>query len=186
MAMKRVGICFDIDGVLLRGKKRLDGATESMTKLIDRNIPFVLLTNGGGVHKAKKALQVSNSLFPEASALSHQNNNGMISKYHISADQMIVSHTPMSSIVVDKYKDKRVLVLGCRESSTSVANELGLNKVVTAQQLHNQIPSLYPFRTTATDPNDPSFKDPYKDEPIESIFIVHDVGSFYLLFILLN
>lgn len=43
---KRVGVCFDIDGVLLRGSHVLPGAFEALDKLDRYNVPYIFLTNG--------------------------------------------------------------------------------------------------------------------------------------------
>jgi len=43
----KVGVVFDIDGVLVRGRKVIPTAKDAIHKLEDNNVPFIYLTNGG-------------------------------------------------------------------------------------------------------------------------------------------
>lgn len=57
------GIAFDIDGVLIRGKTPIGGSPAALKKLYDHSgslrIPYVFLTNGGGVRESKRAVELS-------------------------------------------------------------------------------------------------------------------------------
>jgi ribonucleotide monophosphatase NagD (HAD superfamily) len=68
----------------------------SDSHLYTRQVPFVLLTNGGGVTEAEKASQISE-----------------IVGVRIDPKQVILSHSPMQSLA-EKYKEKRVLIVGGR------------------------------------------------------------------------
>ncbi|CAG8682074.1 11585_t:CDS:2, partial [Scutellospora calospora] len=64
------GICIDIDGVLIKGTTVVP-ETKSALQFLDgknklkKKIPFVLLTNGGGVTESRKAEELSEMLgFP--------------------------------------------------------------------------------------------------------------------------
>ncbi|KAJ1932496.1 hypothetical protein FBU59_006354, partial [Linderina macrospora] len=90
-------VAFDIDGVLIKGKRTLDEGRRALEMLNGNNvfgkrIPFVLLTNGGGVTEADKAADISKRLGVE-----------------IKPEQVILSHSPMQALT-DKYADKHVLV----------------------------------------------------------------------------
>jgi ribonucleotide monophosphatase NagD (HAD superfamily) len=50
---------FDIDGVLIRGKEEIPGATQVLQKLTALHVPFVFVTNGGGCTEAHKAAELS-------------------------------------------------------------------------------------------------------------------------------
>ncbi|KAJ1919334.1 hypothetical protein H4219_002022 [Mycoemilia scoparia] len=57
-------VVFDIDGVLIRGKNAIPQAVKALRILdgenkLNKKIPFVTLTNGGGVTEAEKAAAVS-------------------------------------------------------------------------------------------------------------------------------
>lgn len=51
----KTGVVFDIDGVLLRGRKVIPCATEAIAKLEQSNIPLIYLTNGGCETEESKA-----------------------------------------------------------------------------------------------------------------------------------
>jgi ribonucleotide monophosphatase NagD (HAD superfamily) len=55
-------IISDIDGVLIRGKNALPGASDVIAKIIQLNLPFVCLTNGGGMLEKEKATQMNTLL----------------------------------------------------------------------------------------------------------------------------
>lgn len=56
-------------------------------------MPYIFVTNGGGVLESKKAQSLSKSL-----------------NFQVSPEQILLCHTPYKGLV-EKYKDSRVLVL---------------------------------------------------------------------------
>lgn len=60
------GIAFDIDGVILRGRDPIGGSPQAMRRLYgdsgNLNVPFLFLTNGGGVPESKRANELSEQL----------------------------------------------------------------------------------------------------------------------------
>lgn len=58
----KVGIVFDIDGVLLRGRNVIPTAQNAIHKLKDNNIPFIYLTNGGCETEEQKAEKLKERL----------------------------------------------------------------------------------------------------------------------------
>ncbi|KAF1315540.1 Tigr01456 family had hydrolase, partial [Globisporangium splendens] len=121
------GVVFDVDGVLLRGKTPIPGAKEVLLDLRANDIPFAILTNGGGYPEAKKAQQISQILGVE-----------------LAPEFTCLSHTPMRTLA-DKHRDDLVLAVGkdCDEVSAIMAN-YGFKNVVTVGQLHNHFPTMYP------------------------------------------
>ena len=110
---RRVGAVFDIDGVLIRGSDPLPHAKESLQKLHDAKIPFMLLTNGGGDTEAAKVAYLREKLeLP-----------------FLSQDQVCLSHTPLKPVCAE-LKDEKTLILGSRDS-LGVAKSYGLNKAYT-------------------------------------------------------
>ena len=146
---EKVAYVFDIDGVLLRGNTALPGARDSLLRLEEAKIPFILLTNGGGELESVKAEKLSKIL-----------------NYPIKEDQLILSHTPMRGECAP-FINSRVLVLGCKDA-IGVAKSYGLKKAVTVNDLCNDEPSRYPFKSYKHTPLLSS------DEKVEAIFVMHD------------
>ncbi|KAI8097266.1 HAD-like domain-containing protein [Halteromyces radiatus] len=151
---------FDIDGVLLKGKKPIAEAKSAIQLLNgdnpqNRRVPFVLLTNGGGMTEAAKANQVSNLIDVE-----------------ISPDQVILSHSPMQ-MLTKKYKEKRVLVVGGKgKICADLAKGYGFDNVVTPQDLHHWNNSLWPY-SQPKDITEAAYQD-YSTLPIEAVMMFHD------------
>ena len=121
---KRIGVVLDIDGVFLKGKKVIPGTSEALQILDQRQVPYVFVTNGGGVTEAAKAKQLSQLLNSD-----------------IREDAVLLSHSPFREKAV-QYKSQRVLVLGsigCEE----VARIYGFERPVTCRQLLAEDPASY-------------------------------------------
>lgn len=119
---------FDIDGVLVKSKTPIPGAAQTIATLQKDGIPFIFLTNGGGlteeVHTEKLASRLDLSL---------------------DARQFVQSHTPYRDLV-DKYADKPILVLGgTAEQIRDVARAYGFRKVITSADIFLEDQSLHPF-----------------------------------------
>jgi ribonucleotide monophosphatase NagD (HAD superfamily) len=65
----------------LKGGKMIDGAISAVNKLINNKIPFIFVSNGGGVHENFKAHDLSNKL-----------------GVNISADQIVLSHSTQTIV----------------------------------------------------------------------------------------
>ncbi|KAK2734922.1 hypothetical protein FQN57_001419 [Myotisia sp. PD_48] len=163
---------FDIDGVLVRSSKPLPGASQSLAFLQQQRIPFILLTNGGGML--------------ETDRISHLNEKLGITLHH---DLIIQSHTPFTQLVAGNkdqspLADKRVLVVGgpgdkCRE----VAKHYGFKSVLTPGDIFMSHPSIWPFAKPFTNhykkytmpletPIDPI--DPSQSLKIDAILVFND------------
>jgi ribonucleotide monophosphatase NagD (HAD superfamily) len=59
---KKIGLVIDIDGVILKKHDLIPTAKEAIEKLQKNKIPFLFLTNGGGVLEEKKSKQLSEIL----------------------------------------------------------------------------------------------------------------------------
>jgi len=88
---------FSIDGVLLHVAKPIPGATETLKFLQDNNIPFILLTNGGGKREADRVKDLSEKL-----------------GVPLTTENFVQSHTPFQQLVdgPDGLRDKAILVTG--------------------------------------------------------------------------
>lgn len=120
-------VALDIDGVLLKGKTVIDGAPTAVQKLVTAKIPFVFVTNGGGILEEEKARSLSVKL-------------GVT----VQANQVIVCHTAMQSLV-NKYRASRVLVLG-NDRCLSIAKTYEFLNTVSVDQLHAEREYAYPHR----------------------------------------
>lgn len=156
-------VAFDIDGVLLRGSVPIPGADEAIKLLQKHKIPFVFVTNGGGMHEAKKAAELRKKL-----------------GVNISDKQVIVCHTPFRRLA-GQFGSQNVLLIG-RNECLDVAKAYGFNRVQTPNMLLHRTPHLLPTRKVETqhsneDPWDLSacfiFHDPY-DWSLE-MQVLHDV-----------
>ncbi|KAK9284073.1 hypothetical protein L1049_012333 [Liquidambar formosana] len=60
------GIAFDIDGVILRGRVPIGGSPQALRRLYGDSgalkIPFLFLTNGGGIPESRRAVELSKLL----------------------------------------------------------------------------------------------------------------------------
>ena len=86
-------ISFSIDGVLVRGNKPLPTATKTLHTLQEREIPFLLLTNGGGYHEERRAEKLTEQL-----------------GVPIGPEQVLQSHTPFQDM--HEFKDGTTLIVG--------------------------------------------------------------------------
>ena len=143
-------VALDIDGVFLRGGHPLPRAADAMKLLAAASIPFVFVTNGGGITEAAKAEELTKKL-----------------GVSVLADQVILSHTPFREIAA-QHKNDRVLVLG-KEDCLKVAASYGFTKAVSAKQLHEESPTLYPLRRPGNAPTST-----HAGEPVRAVMIFHD------------
>jgi HAD superfamily hydrolase (TIGR01456 family) len=124
-----------IDGVLLRSATPIPGASESLSYLKANNIPFLLLTNGGGKHEQSRLNDLSEKLGLQLDAPP------------VGTSVLVQSHTPFSDLgEQENLKEKCVLVMGgdgskCRE----VAESYGYKNVVTSADIYAAHPELWPF-----------------------------------------
>ncbi|KAK2839334.1 hypothetical protein FQN49_006242 [Arthroderma sp. PD_2] len=139
LAAPNFAFAFDIDGVLLRASRPLPGASHSLSLLQKQRIPFILLTNGGGMSESERITQLSDRL-----------------GVPLDPQLIIQSHTPYTELVGGKkgqepLANKTVLVVGgsgdkCRE----VAKQYGFKSVLTPGDILMAHPSIWPFSKAFT------------------------------------
>ncbi|KAI2638905.1 HAD-superfamily hydrolase [Hypomontagnella submonticulosa] len=119
---------FDIDGVLIKGKKPVPGARETIQLLQRLRIPFIFLTNGGGHTEETHVAKLARRLDVE-----------------LDARQFVQSHTPFFDLV-PQYGDQTVLVLGgSGQQIRDLAQAYGFRKAVTSSDLLAEFPHIHPF-----------------------------------------
>ncbi|KAH8885690.1 HAD-superfamily hydrolase [Thozetella sp. PMI_491] len=122
---------FDIDGVLLHVAKPIPGAAETLRYLDAHNIPFILLTNGGGKLEAERVADLSSKL-----------------GVRLTVDNFVQSHTPFQELVdgPTSLKDKNILVTGANaEKCRGIAEQYGFQSVVTPADILLAEPKVWPF-----------------------------------------
>ncbi|KAJ2663643.1 hypothetical protein IW148_002401 [Coemansia sp. RSA 1199] len=159
-------VVFDIDGVLVRGQQTIDQARGALQMLgganrLGRRIPFALLTNGGGVSEATKAQQLSARLGTE-----------------ISAQQVILAHSPMQALT-SKYADSHVLIVGgpgrqCAE----IARTYGFNNISTPDDVLAWRAEVWPFRQLTPADQVASHVRDFTDSPFACVMVFHDSFDF--------
>jgi ribonucleotide monophosphatase NagD (HAD superfamily) len=98
--LKLSGHSYSIDGVLLRTSTPLPGAAEALGYLHKNNIPFILLTNGGGKHESTRVVELSKKF-----------------GVPLTEENFVQSHTPFKQLVegsdtIESLKDKTIFVTG--------------------------------------------------------------------------
>ena len=157
--MRRIAaVALDIDGVLLRGGKTIPPAHQALTSLQKASIPFIFLTNGGGVKEEQKAHD-----------LNYKFNNSFFT------DQFILAHTPFKQYS-NLHGNKRVLVIG-KTDCLEVARSYGFNNVTNPSTLLHEDSDIFPClkhtvvnSTSSTDKGNTSSN----NSSIEAAFIYHD------------
>nr|CAG8501277.1 8977_t:CDS:10 [Entrophospora candida] len=159
---RNYGVCLDIDGVLIKGKNVIPETREALRILKGENklkkiIPFILLTNGGGVTERKRAIELSDMF-----------------GVPISEEQIVLAHSPMRSLT-STFMNSNVLVIGgykysCRE----VAESYGFNKVILPNDVIAWDPSICPFSQLEDQDYKYIKKIDLSKEPIEAIMVFHD------------
>lgn len=171
-ALKRLGsslaFVFDIDGVLVRGKRALPAAKRALAILDGNNrfgikIPYILLTNGGGVSEATRCNELSEQL-----------------GIQIKSEQYIQAHTVVRS-VVHRYKDTPVLVLGGRgDTLRKVAEGYGFRQVYNTLDVLAWNPSVWPFHDLTIEERISTKTADFSKIPIGAIFVFHDPRNWAL------
>ena len=159
MRRRIAAVALDIDGVLLRGGKTIPPAHQALTSLQKASIPFIFLTNGGGVKEEQKA---------------HDLNYKFDNKFTI--DQFILAHTPFKQYS-NLHGNKRVLVIG-KSDCLEVARSYGFNNVTNPSTLLHEDSDIFPClkhtvvnSTSSTNKNNHTTN---TESIIEAAFIYHD------------
>uniref|UniRef100_A0A0A9CL50 Uncharacterized protein n=1 Tax=Arundo donax TaxID=35708 RepID=A0A0A9CL50_ARUDO len=162
------GIAFDIDGVILRGRSPIGGSPRAIRRLYYEDgtlkIPFLFLTNGGGVPEHRRALELSELL-----------------GVNISPAQVVHGHSPYRELV-HRFEDDLIVAVGKGEPAV-VMSEYGFRKVLSIDEYSSyfrDIDPLAPFKTWKvgqTDSNMSAKVHPSYDvytERVKGVFVVSD------------
>ena len=150
-----VGVAFDIDGVLLRGYHPLPHARESLERLVAADVPFIFVTNGGGVLESTKASQLTKAL-----------------SFPVSPAQVVLSHTPLRK-AVNAHAHEKILVMGCHDVA-AVARSYGAKRIYTVEDIARDEPTRYPFLHWEGRRIEPASE---REERFGAVFILHDPNN---------
>ncbi|OTA62793.1 putative HAD superfamily hydrolase [Hypoxylon sp. EC38] len=158
---------FDIDGVLLHVSKPIPGAPETLAYLQKHNIPFILLTNGGGKHETERVADLSSRLGVE-----------------LTTDNFIQSHTPFQELAnhydshnsKEGLRNKNILVTGsdaakCRD----IAEQYGFKHVIIPADILAAHPTIWPFEPLMQEVYAKTARPlPSENPKIDAIFVFND------------
>ncbi|KAL4463558.1 hypothetical protein ABPG72_018813 [Tetrahymena utriculariae] len=147
--IKIPAIVSDIDGVLILGSTPIQEGTEvikMMQKPLselapnkfadekDMRLPFILLTNGGGMSEDNFVLKI-NKIHNLTSDESNQ----------LRKEQLILNYTPLKTVIQNQYQDKVILV-GGHGKSEDIALYMGAKKYITVTEYLNIYPNIAPIK----------------------------------------
>lgn len=120
-AAKNMAFAFDVDGVLVHGKRMIPEAIKVLEFLNGDNelgikLPYILLTNGGGKTEKTRVEDLAGIL-----------------KSPLSTDQFIQSHTPMQALA--EYYETVLVVGGEGYTIRGVAEDYGFKNVVLPKDI---------------------------------------------------
>ncbi|KAK3990284.1 HAD-superfamily hydrolase [Cladorrhinum sp. PSN332] len=170
------GFAFDIDGVLLHEKNPIPGAVETLRILNEHNIPYIMLTNGGGKRESERVADLNDKLGVK-----------------ITTESFVQSHTPFQELLEGpgSLRNKTVLVTGSHyEKCRDIMLNYGFRNVLTPADIFASHPSVFPFQPvtkaeekgltslpkpvfakTSTEPNSPDLANHLK---IDAMFVLND------------
>ncbi|KAJ2744637.1 hypothetical protein GGI20_002817 [Coemansia sp. BCRC 34301] len=165
----QTAVALDVDGVLVRGRHALDEGRRALQVLsghnrLQKRIPFVLLTNGGGVSEADKAADISRLLGVD-----------------VRAEQIVLAHSPMRALARD-YAQKHILVVGGKEGRCAhIAKAYGFSNVSTPNDVVAWNPAAWPFMhppTTDLLSAPGTMRRDYASDPFHAVMVFHDSFDF--------
>ncbi|UZJ54896.1 hypothetical protein CBS101457_004216 [Exobasidium rhododendri] len=133
---KQVAFAFDIDGVLKAGHNVLPAAIRALSILegnnsLKKKVPYIFITNGGGIAETDRAQNLSRELQVE-----------------VSPHQVVQAHTVMQSLS-KRFGEKPILMIGGPDNPPGACREImkdyGFKDVYTAHDIHTWQRSSWPF-----------------------------------------
>ncbi|KAK3012463.1 hypothetical protein RJ639_007974, partial [Escallonia herrerae] len=159
------GIAFDIDGVVLRGDAPIGGSPQALRRLYNDSgtlkIPYVFLTNDGGVRESKRAFELSKVL-----------------GVNILPSQVIQGHSPFKHLV-NRFENELIVAVGKGEPA-AVMTEYGFKNVLSIDEYASNFDNIDPlaqYKNWKTgklvDQHSTLRKNAYL-ERVQAVFIVSD------------
>ncbi|CAO2824824.1 unnamed protein product [Amaranthus hypochondriacus] len=156
------GIAFDIDGVLLRGNSPIGGSLQALRKLYTPScslkIPYVFLTNGGGVRESKRAIELSKVFGVE-----------------VHASQVLHGHSPFKQLA-HRFEKELVVAVGKGEPA-AVMSEYGFKNVISINDYalcFDDIDPLAPHKRWTTNFPSEKLRNYVCSHNVQAVFVVSD------------
>ncbi|KAK9123773.1 hypothetical protein Sjap_013375 [Stephania japonica] len=163
------GVAFDIDGVLIRGGTPIGGSPQALKRLYDNagalRIPFLFLTNGGGVPESKRALELSKLL-----------------GIKILASQVLQGHSPFKELV-RRFENDLIIACGKGEPDVVMSN-YGFKNVLSMDEYASYFDNIDPLShhkkwVVEKETNGSKHKEMDKNfhvpsERVQAVFVVSD------------
>ncbi|KAG8936569.1 hypothetical protein FRC02_001064 [Tulasnella sp. 418] len=157
-----LAFAFDIDGVLLQGPNVLPAGRRALEFLEGNNprnakIPYILMTNGGGVTEAERCERLSKQLGVQ-----------------IRPSQLVQAHTVLRDLK-EKYADSPVLILGGRgNKGREVAESYGFKHAFISLDVLAWKPSIWPFHRLTEEELAFTKRVDFSKIPIKAVIVIHD------------
>ncbi|CAI0411619.1 unnamed protein product [Linum tenue] len=123
------GVAFDIDGVILRGRVPIGGSPQALRRLLgdsgSSKVPFVFLTNGGGLPEHRRASELSELLGVK-----------------ILPSQVLQGHSPFRNLL-KRYEDQLIVATGKGEPAL-VMSEYGFKNVLSLEDYASLFENIDP------------------------------------------
>ncbi|RAL47599.1 hypothetical protein DM860_011337 [Cuscuta australis] len=169
-ASSSFGIAFDIDGVLLRGGVPIGGSRHALRRLYDDSgglpflllifdfcamkVPYVFLTNGGGVPELKRAKELTRLLgnnvlasqvwlFGEIPSSGIQFSIVLFVILNFNAVQVIQGHTPFKQLV-KRFENEFIVAVGKGEPA-EVMSDYGFKNVLSIDEYASLFENIDPL-----------------------------------------
>ncbi|XP_011027034.1 PREDICTED: uncharacterized protein YKR070W-like isoform X2 [Populus euphratica] len=141
------GIAFDIDGVILRGKDPIGGSPQALRRLYgdsgNLNVPFLFLTNGGGIPESRRASELSELLgvkiLPSQVLQGHSPFKSFMKRW---CCQLCLS--PPVFFLPLRYENQLIVATGKGEPAV-VMSEYGFKKVVSLDEYASCFENIDPL-----------------------------------------
>ncbi|AOW00122.1 HAD-like domain-containing protein [Yarrowia lipolytica] len=122
----KLSYVFDIDGVLMHGGEAIPQGRQALLELEQAQVPWILLTNGGGKSEVQRTEELSKAL-----------------DFYIDPQQIVQSHTPFRGL---SGQYERVLVVGGdHDMSRQVAELYGFKHVIVPADIVRATPHVWPY-----------------------------------------
>lgn len=164
-----LAFALDIDGVLLQGSRVLPEAKRALALLENENnslgikIPYILMTNGGGIGEAERCAKLTQQL-----------------GVNIRPTQFLQSHTILKALS-PKFANDPVLVLGGKfDNVRRVAEGYGYRKAYTTADVLAWNPSLWPFHDLSPAELQITKVVDFSKTRFSAVFVFHDPRNWAL------
>ncbi|KAL8257625.1 hypothetical protein R6Q59_029666 [Mikania micrantha] len=138
------GIAFDIDGVILRGRSPIGDSPKALRRLYDDSgnsrlkIPYLFLTNGGGIPESRRAKELSQLLGVNIDPIQCCNMILFVLVFRLENELVVATGKGEPAVVMSEYGFKKAISLDEYASYFNSIDPLSPYKTWTAKQPCNE------------------------------------------------